>query len=537
MEPWHMSGRKMRTLSGWLGVGVVAMGASLFASPAMAAVPPFGACPIEAYQTIQADDVTPDTYSLYTIDVGVGTVTNIGTDPDLQGNNAGNTNGINAIGFEETGRFIYGWNNSVHQVVRVGGDGSAEFIGPTPAGMGNVKAVVGDVYQNKLYLWSNKSGGTMYVVDLATNTLVNTLATTNVDSINDWAFNINDGMIYYVRNNDGAVVQVNPATGVGTDVPGVNVPTGAAFGAQYFDNQGSLYASRNDGNIFRVRNAAGGGTPSVELLTSAAPSTNQNDGARCPSSPPPVPSIAVQKQLTGESGSISGKAEAGENLTYTLTLTNSGAAPQTAAYSFFEVLPANTTLVSLGGATSDCTVGQSGSRLCTITVPGPIAANGGSASATLVAQVASPIPAGVTAISNLVTDDANTPPPGCSTSGQPCAPPPTCNAVADPKHCVVTPLPSADLQVTKTNGETALVPGQTTSYPIVVTNAGPDSATGAVVRDPAPTGLTCTTPATCTGAACPGATIPIATLQGAGATLGTMNVGDTATISMTCTVN
>ena len=216
MEPWHMSGRKMRTLSGWLGVGVVAMGASLFASPAMAAVPPFGACPIEAYQTIQADDVTPDTYSLYTIDVGVGTVTNIGTDPDLQGNNAGNTNGINAIGFEETGRFIYGWNNSVQQVVRVGGDGSAEFIGPTPAGMGNVKAVVGDVYQNKLYLWSNKSGGTMYVVDLATNTLVNTLATTNVDSINDWAFNINDGMIYYVRNNDGAVVQVNPATGVGT---------------------------------------------------------------------------------------------------------------------------------------------------------------------------------------------------------------------------------------------------------------------------------------------------------------------------------
>ena len=101
----------------------------------------------------------------------------------------------------------------------------------------------------------------------------------------------------------------------------------------------------------------------------------------------------------------------------------------------------------------------------------------------------------------------------------------------------MTPLPSADLQVTKTNGETALVPGQTTTYTIVVTNAGPDSATGAVVRDPAPTGLTCTTPATCTGAACPGATIPIATLQGAGATLGTMNVGDTATISMTCTVN
>ena len=62
MEPRLMSERMLHKVLGWIGIGVVATAASLFASPAMAQSPsPFGACPIEAYQTIQADDLTPDT--------------------------------------------------------------------------------------------------------------------------------------------------------------------------------------------------------------------------------------------------------------------------------------------------------------------------------------------------------------------------------------------------------------------------------------------------------------------------------------------
>ncbi len=82
---------------------------------------PFGACPIEAYQTIGVGD----TYSLDTINAGDGTVTNVGSDVEMQGSNAGNTNGINAIDFNDRDRFIHGWNPSRSRVVRVGQSGLA----------------------------------------------------------------------------------------------------------------------------------------------------------------------------------------------------------------------------------------------------------------------------------------------------------------------------------------------------------------------------------------------------------------------------
>ena len=121
----------------------------------------------------------------------------------------------------------------MRQVVRVGQGGVAEFVGPTPPGMASVNAVVGDVFNQRLYLWNNAGGGTLAIVNLVTNTLETTLTTSGVSSMNDWAFSSTDGNLYYVRNSDGAVVRVNPTTGVGTVVPGVTVPTGATFGAQY----------------------------------------------------------------------------------------------------------------------------------------------------------------------------------------------------------------------------------------------------------------------------------------------------------------
>lgn len=518
------------------------MMATCVATPRAAAqaVPqPFGDCPIEAYQTIQVDG----SYGLYTINVGDGTLSLKGTDVEMQGNNTGNTNGINAIGFDQATRFIYGWNPSTHQIVRVGQNGASEFIGPTPAGMGSISSVVGDVDNQRLYLWTSN---TLRVINLATNTLESTIATTGVTAINDWAFNGIDGNLYAARNSDGAILRINPATGAGVVVPGITVPTGATFGAQYFDNQGSLYVSRNDGVIYRVRNAAGGGTPSVQVLTTSAPATSQNDGARCPNSAPPVASVSVLKQLIAESGTIAGRAEANELLTYRFTLTNSGLAATGATYAFYEVIPAATALVSITGAATDCAIGATGARLCTITVPGPIPANGGTATATLQVRVANPIPAGVTQILNLVTDDADTAPSGCTASDQACTPAPVCLPADDPRHCVALPLPSANLQVTKTNTPAAgpsdqaadtVTSGATTIYTIVVTNAGPDPVTGAIVKDPLPTGLGCTLPATCSGTGCPSGSIPIATLQGAGAVMGTINVGESATLTLTCTVN
>ena len=46
-----------------------------------------------------------------------------------------------------------------------------------------------------------------------------------------------------------------------------------------------------------------------------------------------------------------------------------------------------------------------------------------------------------------------------------------------------TLTPEADLSVTKTDGQTAAVPGQAVTYTIVVSNVGPSSVTGATVTD------------------------------------------------------
>src|SRR6185503_15939539 len=53
-----------------------------------------------------------------------------------------------------------------------------------------------------------------------------------------------------------------------------------------------------------------------------------------------------------------------------------------------------------------------------------------------------------------------------------------------------TLTPQADLQVTKTDGQTTAIPGTPLTYTIVVTNAGPSSVSGASVTDNFPATLT-----------------------------------------------
>ncbi len=108
--------------------------------------------------------------------------------------------------------------------------------------------------------------------------------------------------------------------------------------------------------------------------------------------------------------------------------------------------------------------------------------------------------------------------------------------------CTITNSPvTADLQITKTNTVATLPAGAPTTYTLVVSNLGPDTATNAIVRDPFSIGLSCTT-ATCSaagGASCPaqtGAALVTALQAVGGATLATVPSGGTATITLTCTV-
>ena len=110
--------------------------------------------------------------------------------------------------------------------------------------------------------------------------------------------------------------------------------------------------------------------------------------------------------------------------------------------------------------------------------------------------------------------------------------PSNANDSATDTDSVVAAVRRADLAVSKTDGMTELIPGQTTVYTIVVTNLGPDAVTGATLTDAAPAGLTfgswtCVASA---GSGCPA--------SGAGSLSATLNLlsGGTATFTVPATV-
>ena len=166
-----MSERMLHKVLGWIGVGVVATAASLFASAGDGAEPVAVRClPVEAYQTIRADDLTP-------IRIPCTPSTSPMVDhqcrwrPRHAGNNGGNTNGINAIGFNENDRFIYGWNNSVAPGGPGGSGAVLPIVGPTPPGMASVNAVVGDVLTSDCICGTTLVAAHWAIVNLVTNTL------------------------------------------------------------------------------------------------------------------------------------------------------------------------------------------------------------------------------------------------------------------------------------------------------------------------------------------------------------------------------
>src|SRR5207249_2274013 len=98
----------------------------------------------------------------------------------------------------------------------------------------------------------------------------------------------------------------------------------------------------------------------------------------------------------------------------------------------------------------------------------------------------------------------------------------------------------ADLSITKTDGVTSVNAAGAPIYTVVVSNAGPSSANGAVFTDPAVANLNATG-ATCGsasgGAACP--TVPnttVALMQGAGIVIPTLPSGGSVTFTVNATV-
>ncbi|MGF1754694.1 LruC domain-containing protein [Vibrio makurazakiensis] len=202
--------------------------------------------------------------------------------------------GINAVGFDFEDRYIYGYNTSDKQIVRLGKDFQAEVVNTIDLPTDHT-FFVGDVYNHVYYLYRKGKG--LFTIDLspldddasASVTVVKVSSTATVN-LTDFAFHPSDGSLYGVDNNSGYLYSFDPTTGVATSIG----DTGelGTFGAGYFDVNGYYYVSRNqDGKIYRINlspdnadNIAAGIVPAVEFVSNG-PSSSQNDGARCANAP------------------------------------------------------------------------------------------------------------------------------------------------------------------------------------------------------------------------------------------------------------
>ncbi|MCB1554849.1 MAG: DUF11 domain-containing protein [Xanthomonadales bacterium] len=195
-------------------------------------------------------------------------------------------------------------------------------------------------------------------------------------------------------------------------------------------------------------------TASVSGTPPSGPAATDDDTV----STPATPVLDVSKVLTAESLNTDGAAQPGEQLTYTITVTNQAGVPATDVI-VVEQVPGNTTFVS-GAPTWSCAPGSVGGTTCEtlVNVPAFSAGNPGTVTATFVVQVADPLDDVVQSIANVVTLDGE--------------PPADCVVMPDAPQCVV--LPTLNLHLEKSVvGVNPTGPGSfNVVYQLLVRNAG-----------------------------------------------------------------
>lgn len=219
-----------------------------------------------------------------------------------------------------------------------------------------------------------------------------------------------------------------------------NVPGGTPDGT-FYENFATISTSTND------------------------PATENNESTAGTLVLPTAPDLTIAK-------THSGNAQAGQTgFAYTITVSNTGAAPSSGTVTVQDTLPAGLTATSISGTGWSCTLAT-----LTCTRADALAASASYPAITLLVNVSPAAPSGVVNVATVSGGgDGDT----------------SNNTATD--ATTVTPAPVPDLTIAKTHTGNAQA-GQTGfSYTITVTNAGVAPSAGTVtVQDTLPAGLTAT---------------------------------------------
>ncbi len=208
------------------------------------------------------------------------------------------------------------------------------------------------------------------------------------------------------------------------------------------------------------------------IVNSASVSSSTSEGAPGDESVSETTVVVTSADLSISKSDSPDPVTAGENLTYTVTVTNDG--PSDAQNVVItDSLPAEVTLVS----TSGCTEDPSGVPTCSL---GTIAA--GSSKLIMIDVVVDPGAPGS------ITNNASV---GSGTSD----PDPRNNFVDEETNVVAV----VNLSVTKEDSQDPVPAGAPLSYLVTVSNAGPSDAIGVVATDTLPAGVTFVSTSGCVG--------------------------------------
>lgn len=179
--------------------------------------------------------------------------------------------------------------------------------------------------------------------------------------------------------------------------------------------------------------------------------------------------------------------QAGNNITYTVTVTNNGPAAATTV-TFNDAIPTNTSFVSFmqtGTAWSCPSPGSGGKVTCTIATLGA----GATSTFTLIVNVASG-----TASGTIISDTAST------STATPDSNPSSNTATAD---VTVAGAGQYDLSVIKTGAPNPVTPGNNITYTLKFANNGPNSVSNVIYTDTVPANTTFVSLTLPAGATCP----------------------------------